>query len=249
LYNQGLQLLLSKKEEHIESKTEKHVIIASPAHPPTLPAQSNNIKQAMKLESSKSFSVSSTSSSNHNNNNNTSSYCVDSVEPKCAYLKSLLDEFDSDYSQRVDLLRINKELVNRLANAKEFYSNGLKLFNDQHFLNMNADRARKYLQDIEQYYSSFIQFDQTNNNQIMTSSSSTNNNNLTYLSNIIDISESQIDSFLKCLNIQSNQSFSILKNNNKVVVQFSESSNSTNTNTLRNISLLKVGIQKNLKIS
>jgi hypothetical protein len=80
--------------------------------------------------------------------NNNAGYCVDSVEPKCSELKRLVDEFKISYKKKLNNFKNNKIILKKLNIAKNCYSQGLKLFNDQQLINMNQEKARKYQSEI-----------------------------------------------------------------------------------------------------
>ena len=44
-------------------------------------------------------------------------YCIDSIEPKTVYLKTLLDELGTEYSKKQQLILANKRLLNTLTHV------------------------------------------------------------------------------------------------------------------------------------
>lgn len=104
---------------------------------------------------------------NTNNATATAGYCVDSVEPKCNEIKRLIDEIKLDYQSKLDLLKKTKQLVQRLNRIKDYHSKGITLFNEQQqqaSTNMNQEKAKKFLADIEEWMNNLDVLLNINNN-------------------------------------------------------------------------------------
>lgn len=73
--------------------------------------------------------------------NTNAGYCVDSVEPKCSELKRLIDEFKSNYSNKLDRFKSNRHLLQKF-NSVIFLNSDLILkfqLNQDQFLNLRFD--------------------------------------------------------------------------------------------------------------
>ena len=88
------------------------------------------------------------------NENNKSGYCIDSVEPKCYELKRYINEFKQNFEIKWTNLKRNKNLYEQIHVLKDYYLKGMELFNEQQILNMNTEKSKKYLNDINIWQSS-----------------------------------------------------------------------------------------------
>ncbi|CAF0750342.1 unnamed protein product [Brachionus calyciflorus] len=164
LYNQGIELLLSNKKNF---KLNNLLVEES--------EKSNNIDSGVEsstndLNSLKNLNLNCINLDTNNNNNKSemvfakqescnTGYCVDSVEPKCSELKRLIDEFKSSYLKKLNNLKINKSLSQKLNLAKEVYEKGLRLLNDQELVNLNQDKSKRYLSEIDQWLKEYEKLD------------------------------------------------------------------------------------------
>ena len=89
------------------------------------------------------------------NENNKSGYCIDSVEPKCFELMRYISEFKQNYEIKFQNLERNKNLFEQIQVLKDYYLKGMELFNEQQIINMNADKSKKYLNEINRWQASF----------------------------------------------------------------------------------------------
>ena len=84
---------------------------------------------------------------------NPTGYCVDSVEPKCNEIKRLIGEFKTNFSIKLNMIKHNKLLVQKLNIIKDIYSDGVLLYNEQSLVNLTADKAKVYLSQIDAWLS------------------------------------------------------------------------------------------------
>ena len=80
-------------------------------------------------------------------------YCVDSVEPKCNEIKRLIGEFKTSFSIKLNMIKHNKLLVQKLNIIKDIYADGVLLYNEQSLVNLTADKAKMYLAQIDAWLS------------------------------------------------------------------------------------------------
>lgn len=160
MYNQGIELLISSKK-NIRTQlddTEKSYIDSG------VESSSNDFNSISDL---KNFSENFLALPDPNNNSEMvvlkqetgTGYCIDSVEPKCSELKRLIDEFKSNYFKKLNGLRNNKLLVQKINLAKQTFERGTKLFQDQDLINMSPERKRKYSAEIEEWLSDYYKLD------------------------------------------------------------------------------------------
>ncbi|RNA23699.1 guanine nucleotide exchange factor DBS isoform X4 [Brachionus plicatilis] len=159
LYNQGIELLISSKK-NIKTQlddTEKSYIDSG------VESSSNDFNSISDL---KNFGQNFAALDTNNNSEmvflkqeTSTGYCIDSVEPKCSELKRLIDEFKSSYFKKLNGLKNNKLLVQKISLVKQTLEKGTRLFHDQDLINMSHEKKRKYLNEIEEWLHDYYKMD------------------------------------------------------------------------------------------
>lgn len=82
---------------------------------------------------------------------NPTGYCVDSVEPKCNEIKRLIHEFKTSYLIKLNMIKHNRTLMHRLNAVEETYVAGVSLLNRQALTNVNPEKARHLINEIDDW--------------------------------------------------------------------------------------------------